>query len=223
MIDFHEQERKQRVQSTWLEIVFIVCVNQWTELRNYSFCFRLISSESVVSRKLQLIWIYQMINMQTKFKLNIFFNNNNNVDFKLKTMHDFITCHLSHRDNEIKPIQVWLFQLKLKCWYTFFSPFEQTDRITNNFECYKSIYQKHGTNSHLKRTNAISKCRSLTAILCSFHCSLVGIACIFHMEFSKQHAKSANFKTNLMWYSRCIHKCARAPIIYFTIFPSLIL
>lgn len=98
-------------------------------MRNYCFCFRLISSESVVSRKLQLIWIHQMINMQ-KFKLNIFFNNNN-VDFKLKTMHDYITCHLSHRDNEIKSIQVWLFQLKLKCWYTFFSPFEQTDRITN--------------------------------------------------------------------------------------------
>lgn len=87
-----------------------------------------------------------------------------------------------------------------------------------------SLYIKsNGTNSHLKRTNAISKCRSLTAILCSFHCSLVGIACIFHMEFPKQHAKSANFKTNLMWYSRWIHKCARAPIIYFTIFPSLIL
>lgn len=82
-----------------------------------------------------------------------------------------------------------------------------------HFECYKSIYQKHGTNLHLKRTNAISKCRSLTAILCSFHCSLVCIACIFHMEFLKQHAKSTNFKTNLMWY-RCIHKCARCSCTY---------
>lgn len=139
-------------------------------------------------------------------------------------MHDFITCHLSHRDNEIKPIQVWLFQLKLKCWYTFFSLLSNKQIELLTILNVTSLYIKsNGTNSHLKLTNAISKCRSLTAILCLFHCSLVGIACIFHMEFSKQHAKSANFKTNLMWYSRCIHKCARAPIIYFTIFPSLIL
>lgn len=114
-------------QIYFLKTIFYLWLTKW-QYKWYKTTVFVLSVSNQVSRNHFYNW-YQYINSWDKIE-NC--TDNSKWIFLLQietTMHDSITYHLSHRDNEIKPIQVYYFNWN---WYVLYN--DEWNRSSNYFE-----------------------------------------------------------------------------------------